>query len=303
MAREYLVDGFTNNAAAYDKVKHIYIWAGNTITVASMISLTIVLLTAYLSPSIRRTGTWFAFLGSWLITSISNILLVRHQIGPSPDRSLCLFQTMLVYSNPVLNAVAGVGFILEVYMALTYCTRPVIPRLYTLSLYIVPAVIYVGVLIEVLVLGVRNPQWVERDPTGMYCHLSKPISVSITSAIVITAMLLLLLLEVLVGVAYYQTWKITREFKDLHGASANFNVTIRFGIFNSGVFFALTFGFWSFVPKTVVNSARLDLALSSLPFLASIIFGTHKDFFRVWFPFLQRQEEDNLIFDVRHQEP
>jgi hypothetical protein len=290
---ELLLNGntFTNDIEGYQKVSLLYIASSNVISLLSVLSLLIILFTAHCSPSIRRTGTWFAFLGSWLITSAGNLLLVRQQAGPPPDLGLCLFQAMLVYGNPVLNALTGVGFILEVYMALTFYTRPVIPRIYTLSLYIVPGVVYMGTLIEVLVLGISNPRWVERDLTGMYCHLSKPIALSISSAIVIAAMLVIVLFEILVGVAYYRSWKITRESKELYRSSAlNISVTIRFAIFNIGVFFALTFGLWSFVPKTVLNSARLDVALASLPFLASIVFGTHRDFYKVWFPCLQRRQ-------------
>ncbi|PPQ66227.1 hypothetical protein CVT24_000339 [Panaeolus cyanescens] len=259
MTRELVVDGFTGDAAGYEPVRRAYVIAFDTVALLSIVCLFTILATAYFAPSIRRTGTWFAFLGSWLITSISYVLLIRQQIGPPPDRGLCLFQAMLIYSNPVLSALTSLSFILE--------------------------------------LGVMNPQWVRRDPSGLYCHLSKPIALSVTSAIVIACMVFLLLLEALVAFTYYRNWKITQEFKELNRSSVNFSVTVRFVAFNIGVFFALTFGFWSFVPKTLVNSARLDLALGSLPLIASIVFGSHKDFFRVWFPCLQdRESQKNNLY-------
>ncbi|KAF9036187.1 hypothetical protein BJ165DRAFT_620580 [Panaeolus papilionaceus] len=273
-------------AEAYRKVSVGYITANNIIVLLSIFSLVLVLATAHLSASIHRRGTWFAFLGSWLITSIGNILLVGRQIGPPLDnyRGLCLFQAMFIYSSPILNALTALAFILEAYLRATrHSGWP--SRTYTISFYVGPVVVYVGVLIEVLVLGVRNPQWVRRDPTGMYCHFSDPISAKITSAIVIAAMLVVILFEILVGVAIYRSWKTRQEFETCKKpASIDFDVTVRFFIFNIGVVFALTFGFWSFIPQTVVNSARLDIALNTLPFLASVMFGTHKDFFRVWFP-------------------
>lgn len=68
------------------------------------VSLLLILLTAWLSRDVRRRPTWFMAVGSWVVISVANTLLIGHQTGSAdqiPD-GLCVVQAILIYASPVL---------------------------------------------------------------------------------------------------------------------------------------------------------------------------------------------------------
>ena len=70
--------------------------------IVGLVSLIAIILTAWLSPTIRRSSTWFMFIWSWVFSSTANTLILGQQMGPEPMTGICLFQAMLVYGSPVL---------------------------------------------------------------------------------------------------------------------------------------------------------------------------------------------------------
>lgn len=74
----------------------------NALLITGLVLQLPVVLTAWLSPRIQRSSTWFPFLGSWIVSSLVYLLLVGQQTGPPPFFGLCVTQAALVYAVPVL---------------------------------------------------------------------------------------------------------------------------------------------------------------------------------------------------------
>ena len=78
------------------------IWVFNAIQIAGFLFNGAILLTVLLSSNVRRTPTWFGLMASWMVFTLSNLLIVGHQIGPDPGFGICLTQAGFVYASPVL---------------------------------------------------------------------------------------------------------------------------------------------------------------------------------------------------------
>jgi len=140
-----------------------------------------ILFTALLSSNVRRTPTWFGLIASWMVFTLSNFLIVGQQIGPDPGFWICLTQAGLIYAAPVLCGFCGVAFILQLYFTVSnifkaaqICTKRVC------FLLLAPPILYALIFAEVLVQGLLNPKLVQRDETGMYCHLTSKMAPIIT---------------------------------------------------------------------------------------------------------------------------
>jgi hypothetical protein len=68
------------------------------------IGLLMVILTALLSPNVRRLPTWYNFCASWVVSCISYTLLTfgGQQTTPTPSYPLCSMQAALIYAVPPL---------------------------------------------------------------------------------------------------------------------------------------------------------------------------------------------------------
>lgn len=59
-----------------------------------------VLAPALWSSRIRRRSGWFSLIISWMIYSITYLMIVGHQTGPAPPFGRCLAQAVLIYAIP-----------------------------------------------------------------------------------------------------------------------------------------------------------------------------------------------------------
>jgi len=92
----------------------------NTLFTIGLILLTLVMLPPVFSRNARRSPLWFTFMGSWLLYCVSGLLLVGNQLGPDPPFALCLVQASLIHSVPTLGSIAGVCFIIDLYLTLRF---------------------------------------------------------------------------------------------------------------------------------------------------------------------------------------
>lgn len=74
----------------------------DVLDIVGLVVLVIVLLTALLSSKVKRTPTWYSFIVSGIIFSVSKLLLLGHQAGPVPNQTICFIQGILVYPVIVL---------------------------------------------------------------------------------------------------------------------------------------------------------------------------------------------------------
>ncbi len=64
--------------------------------------LLLVFLTAQMSSTVKRTKTWFMFIGSIVEWCAAYLVLFGHQIGDRPPVGLCAFQAAVIYSTTTL---------------------------------------------------------------------------------------------------------------------------------------------------------------------------------------------------------
>ncbi len=74
--------------------------------------LLLVFLTALFSPTVKRSKTWFIFMGSVIEWCASYLILIGQQIGSPPPVALCTIQSAGIYSsNPLcVAAFHGLSF-------------------------------------------------------------------------------------------------------------------------------------------------------------------------------------------------
>ncbi|KAF5327131.1 hypothetical protein D9619_004957 [Psilocybe cf. subviscida] len=263
--------------------------------IAGLVSLIAIVLTAWLSPTIRRSSTWFMFIWSWLLLSIANIIIVGQQTGPEPMTGICLFQAMLIYGLPVLSSFYAVAFTLQVYVNIQGAIqgRPGVSRNQLIAIHALPIVSCVGVFIEVLVLGLSRPDAITRDDTGMFCHLASSFPSRLTAGITIFAMVVFMVL----GFRLYRIIRRRQEaLIEISGPGAkgylSRDVVTRVLVFSCCPIIALTVSSLQYLSSSHLKDTTSNIILAGLPLVASFIFGTQKDILRVWTSFIPHREMD-----------
>ncbi|KAJ3862081.1 hypothetical protein EV359DRAFT_83669 [Lentinula novae-zelandiae] len=148
--------------------------------------LTIVI--AHFSP-IRRHLTWYNFLASWIISSLSySLLLFAGQIDISGETEsevpfgLCVFQSSVIYASPPLSAATMLGMVAQIWFSvhLMLFKRPMIAqKLLTRIVLILPYMLFLGISTEALVFGLMYPDSVRVTGSGMYCNSGLGIPLSL----------------------------------------------------------------------------------------------------------------------------
>lgn len=66
----------------------------------ALILLILITLSALSSRRVHRMRTWYSFLLSWIIYTVSFLLLPFRSPGFEPDKASCLFQASMIYAMP-----------------------------------------------------------------------------------------------------------------------------------------------------------------------------------------------------------
>ncbi|KAF8804418.1 hypothetical protein BYT27DRAFT_7258893 [Phlegmacium glaucopus] len=181
-----------HSCEAHNKPNIRFIIAYDVLYIFGLILLSAILCTAWFSSSIRRSTAWYSFNFAWALSCIGYLLIIGHQTGPIPGHIHCLFQAMLIYAFPALNALTFVAFMLEILLTISGLST--IFRTTMMIFYLVPYAVFIGILIEVLTFGRLHPTTVMREPNGSICYLSTWLPQRITSAIVICSVIACLIL-------------------------------------------------------------------------------------------------------------
>ncbi|KAJ7745587.1 hypothetical protein DFH07DRAFT_963284 [Mycena maculata] len=146
--------------------------AFNVFALLGLVWLSAVLITAATSPTVRRSKVWFAHLGAWTAYSLSYIIIIGWQTGPQPPYTVCVFQAGLIYTCPPLAGLAGLCFLIDIYMNLSAVLfdKKMSPR-WSVFLAVFPYVFSTCVFIRVL-LFVEDPTTVQRHISHLYCHIT-----------------------------------------------------------------------------------------------------------------------------------
>ncbi|KAF4614962.1 hypothetical protein D9613_003517 [Agrocybe pediades] len=251
-------------------------------SVAGLVLLTAVFLTAWGSSGAARTPTWFTFIGSLIVLSGTNILIMGEQTGPEPTKWACFLQAVLIYPEVVFNAHAGAALLVQVYLSMLSIERSrILPRKYVTWLVVCPIASTFAILVLSTVMAAINPSVVRRDISGMRCHLEQvPQIVFYTSvAVGILGVAIIFVFEVLVISKFLRNRQALKEGM-IQGRTAPAMI-LRLTLFNVLIFIVVIISVFVFKDAEASLAAN-NLAMATLPLGGAIIFGTQKDILGVW---------------------
>ncbi|KAJ7285033.1 hypothetical protein C8J57DRAFT_1290202 [Mycena rebaudengoi] len=248
------------------------------------LSVAIVVVTAWLSPRIYRTSTWYSFMGSWMFFCLSFFIIVGQQVGAEPDFGVCLTQAALIYSAAPLTSWGSLVFLLQLYFNVSAVLENGKPsRSQKIGLHLIPFAVHLVVFLEALIIGLLNRDQVSRDPSGMYCHLQHPLQYKISAAVVILAMILMLIYEGLIANVLYRNWNAFQKLRVHSPNAAPLPLMIRMIVFSFLPMFAIAMAISAnFYFPNQESFTKIHLVIASLPAAAAFIFGTQHDILSVW---------------------
>ncbi|KAF9012159.1 hypothetical protein BDZ89DRAFT_1077480, partial [Hymenopellis radicata] len=245
-----------------------YVVIFNAINIVALVLLVAIFSTALLFRSrIQRCRLWYMFIGSWIVYTVSNTLLLGHQTGP-PDgisHGLCFAQAIMVYTTPPLTAFCTLALLIQLSFHVSALVRPsgICERPWSVF---------------------THPNFVQRSTTGMNCDLEVD-TLRYTSVIFVVAALIGALgLIVYVVVLLYRHWRKLREIR-LRTDLLSISMMLRLGAFCMFPILGLGIGFALALPSVIDDdrsSAKVRIVIASIPAVAGITFGTQKDILRVW---------------------
>ncbi|KAF8183944.1 hypothetical protein BJ912DRAFT_975658 [Pholiota molesta] len=279
-----------------------FIVAFDILHVLGLVFLGAILLTVGRSFHIKRASTWFMFILSWFLTSLSNLMILGQQTGSAPREGVCLIQAMLIYGMPVFSSLYAVAFLLQLYLFVRNTVNEnsiAVTRRQIVMIHALPFTAFTVTLIEVLTLGLLHPEAIQRHPSGMFCHLSNQIPSQITAAFTILAMITFLSLGILIFLKLRLKWTavyaISSTAKTYPQISPD--VATRVLIFSFCPIIALALSSIQYLPQHSADAtkAKLNIVLAVLPLVAGLIFGSQRDILRVWMNCIQRKDSNTHV--------
>jgi len=244
------------------------------------VGISIILLTALISHRVRRHSTWISFCVSWIIYVLSYTLLTfaGRQLGPQPERGLCIIQSGMIYAAPVLTAGTTLALVIQLFVNLAGLISPSNAKVAlwrTTVLLVFPYVLWVIILVESFFVVVKDQNHVERS--SIYCILKSGLLGNISAAIVIALMITVLAFEGYIGFALYRNWRIIRERGEA-GTQA-LHMMLRAAVFS-------VFGILSIVISSIfisdISGPLPNMFIALTPLEALLVFGTQRDLLRSW---------------------
>ncbi|KAJ7048051.1 hypothetical protein C8F01DRAFT_1198154 [Mycena amicta] len=238
----------------------------NFFQISVFFSLLLVMLTAWCSPKVHRTLSWYLFIASWMVFCVSYFLIAGQQVGPEPPFAVCVTQAALIYASPPLTACASLAFLVQLYNTVTGILRehkaPSTPKI----LYFAPLVIYLLVFVEALTLGISKPGEVSRNDSGSFCHLTNSVQAKISAIVVIIAMITMLNYEVLIALVFYRNWGTFRRLPIRSRNAISLTLAVRVSIFSFMPMLGLGTGLAGQVSSAALRFLEPNPMLSPPPF-------------------------------------
>ncbi|KAF9047040.1 hypothetical protein BDZ89DRAFT_1127106 [Hymenopellis radicata] len=264
----------------------------DSLLVAGFLLLLATLIVAALSQQVRRSKTWFSFLGAALVWSLTYLVLLGQQFGRAPSYGLCVFQTCLIYAVPPLTATAGLCMVVELYMRVSCAVfeKAVNERVVwfianALQLVLLPPVVHLAVFIEASAVALAHRQLVSREDFGLYCHLDSSTSIDValpskTSAIVsmVATSMAALFLGYIVYLLVYHGRKSSLYTEGMtHAFSVSLFIRTALLILISMVGVALAAVSWTRDGANSNPPATWSILMACVPLCVAVLFGTQKD--------------------------
>ncbi|KAJ7116069.1 hypothetical protein C8R44DRAFT_880443 [Mycena epipterygia] len=266
------------STASFDNGLQAEVTAFNTFSFLGIFSLTLVVAMAYFSPTVHRSELWFNHMISWIVYSASFLILVGHQLGPTPPFGLCMVQAAFIYAAPTFPTLSAFCFVVDLYIGLSAAVhrkRKIRPAL---SKFLVkfPLIVFIGVFFEVL-LFVQDSGLVSRDPSHLYCHVTVPTPALISAGLVVSTGLLIFPLEIWIAIVLCRNWVTFRRSSET-GPDPHVSLTmfIRVGLFTVMSMTGVGLSSVSLVAPGVPKP-YWSLVLPIVPLIAAITFGSQED--------------------------
>ncbi|KAJ3833794.1 hypothetical protein EV361DRAFT_7519 [Lentinula raphanica] len=266
----------------------------------------LVVITAAFSSRVKRYATWYSFCASWVISGLSYSLLLVvnayatlstsnrsmdvNQVELVPEwkaHRVCMTQAALIYASDVLTGFTSLSMCCHVLLYVRAALKVPMGQVKTsttISLVIVPYIIWVTMFSIMFQLGNAQPDAVQVVPSGFYCHLALPEPVAVCSSIAVIASLSVAIAEIWMAV-------VIHRYRDVLPRIAHpITFILRVLLFGFVDLFALIVGSLMLVPGT--KNVGTHFILSLLPVLGILIFGTQNDILQVWMFWKKTSSED-----------
>ncbi|EEB91604.1 hypothetical protein MPER_10011 [Moniliophthora perniciosa FA553] len=244
----------------------------NAFQVVGFISNFVIVFIATLSRRVRRTLVWYLFMHGWILWCISHFLIIEYQTERRPPFGLCLVQAGFIYAGPPCMALLTLGVLAQLYSAMYASIRQQRPPSWINPLVIAsPLAIFVLVFLEVIAVQTRSGEM----KAAMYCNISDPMVVLISTVLDGLTCLAMLILEVLVFLMMYRHWSTYKRISTFPGSVMSGTMAYRISFFSFLPMVALGFSLQATISN--VSSSESHIVIASLPIAAALIFGTQKD--------------------------
>ncbi|KAF9254036.1 hypothetical protein L218DRAFT_968491 [Marasmius fiardii PR-910] len=238
----------------------------------------ILILTCAFISSVKRFGSWYSFMTSWIISSLSYTLLFLggQQHAPKPALGLCMAQASLIYAAPPHTAASTLGLVVQIWFSVHegLGKKPFSgQRIWTRVFLLLPYILWVSIVIESLVITAMYPSSVKRIGSGMYCNTKIIIPGRVSAALVSIILLLAVIVEGFIIVSIRKRWKALKEQTLVRSLVVRGMLFVIFGFF--AIVLSLTFTFM------VQKGGQMNIVVSIIPVAAVFIFGTQRDLMSV----------------------
>ncbi|KAH8835509.1 hypothetical protein DL96DRAFT_60004 [Flagelloscypha sp. PMI_526] len=252
------------------------------LVVGGQILLPILIVVFLFAKDVLRHPSLTNFLFSWVLYSISYSMLKYSNAEETNDTQhpVCLAQSALIHSTPIMAGVAGLIVIIQVWATFVFPTHTALGINWSRStllttILVIPYVVLILFTAVSAIVAYKHPETVTMV-NGLYCTTSYPSFRYVTPAISAALLLLVLGFEVAIGIRYYHMWRQISDVFPLANRKASTSLVLRVTLFNAFslvVFVASIF----MATKGVQLNAFPYMINASVPLAAAVVFGTQKD--------------------------
>ncbi|KAJ8081810.1 hypothetical protein PM082_007656 [Marasmius tenuissimus] len=245
----------------------------------------VIFASALFSPKTRQ-ATWFNFIIILFINCFSYLLLpISGQLkNPRPPFNLCFAQACLIYGVPVL-AIAGTGaLVVQLLLNINFALSPRGDACrgvsWTTAAVATPYALFFAVILEVLIIGIKDSSTIQKLPEVAYCNLSNPVPGRVSAAIVTLLVVPIIAVAALICLRIRRNWtefKKQRETVSMFFRLCSFTLLAIICALAGAMFFLV-----ALLGGSEDGVATENLLLAIVPMMAIATFGTHMDLLRVW---------------------
>ncbi|KAJ7250758.1 hypothetical protein C8J57DRAFT_1354770 [Mycena rebaudengoi] len=263
----------------------LWVCAFNVVTTFGFCLLAVIFLTAVLASSVKRISTWYGYILAWMAFCITPFLVFGHQtyLDTPPSFHVCLVDSAIMYASRPLAAFSTLALVVHLYLNISAQLKHKARPNSVSCLLIIPPITHLGMFLWTLILGLRNPDLVELEPGGFYCHLTNSLPGIVGAALVGFATFLVLLFQAVMAMMLYRNWRAFRELPTSENHEISLSILIRVSAFGTLPIIALVLICVSYVPDPPeIIYPIYNLLLAFMPTSAALIFGSQMDLINIW---------------------